>query len=367
MKSDFLQPIQDVISSFIELRPYLGWVVAIILLFLRFIKFLSDTIPQLQIVKARIITPAAKKWKFKKLVKEATKSDIQGHANLIIAKLKRELPSGWIQEMEIEWIERENRGDFFNDNQVVIRMRPLEDQDQNFVTAIYYFFKKAFFPKTKRVIPETHREASTLYICRRLIRTQKKHLEPVFEDYILEPAVQKRGGILNCLARYERIDERGFFTGTFLREIHEIATQIRFKELRKRMGNEIAEILKHIEGFIKDFDSDKDIPPGSWYRFGPVTSYSFLLIANPAKTSGGVNPYINRAKEKLAQGADRLYVFGTNKEKWFAQSVIGHIRRYVPKYKLVEKFDLYQDYRGESGGIGALFIAQKSLTNSSET
>ena len=362
MINDFLQPIWNSVSSFMKSHPLFGWIIAVVILILIGIKYLSDTIPQLEVIKSKVVTPLAKKWKFKKLIKEATKSDIKGHVNIEVGKLQNELPDGWIQKMDIEWVEREDKEDFINNNEAVIRMRPLSNQDYNFVTAVYYFFKKALFPKTKRVIPEAHREASTLYISRRLIRTQKKDLEAIFEDHILEPAVQKRSSILSCLDRYGRIDQRGSFTGTFLREIHEIATQVRFQEYRKRMGTEVAEILKHIEGFIKDFDSDKKIPPGGWYRFGPVTSYSFLLIANPVKTSGGVSPYINQAKEKLAQGADRLYVFGTNKEKWFAKSVIGHIKRYVPEYRLVEKFDLHRDYRGDPGGIGALFIAKKHLT-----
>lgn len=363
MINNFLQPIWDSASSFMTLHPFIGWIIAAILLLVVSIKFLSDTIPQFEVIKSKIIIPFAKKWKFRKLVKEAIKNDIRGHVNIEVGKLQKELPKGWIQKMDIEWVEQENKNDFINDNEAVIRMRPLENQDQNFTIAVYYFFKKVFFPKTKRVIPEIHREASALHMSRRLIEKQKKHLKTIFEDSILEPAVQKRSGILDCLDRYGKIDQRGFFTGTFLREIHEIATQVRFQQKRKIMGSEVAEILKHIEDFIKKFDSDENIPPGGWYRFGPVTSYSFLLIAHPIKTSGGVNPYINRAKEKLSQGADRLYVFGSNKEKWFAHSVIGHIQRYVSGYQLVEKFELYRDYRGERGGIGALFIAKKIQSN----
>lgn len=364
MSNDFLQPIWDSISAFTKSHPYGGWIVAGVILIVWTLKFLSNTIPQLEITKSKLITPAAKKWRHKKLVRAAIKSDIRGNVNLAVRKLQSELPAGWIQEMDINWVEKETKDDFLNDNDVVIRMRPLENQDHNFVTAVYYFLKKAFFPKTKRVIPDVHREASTLHICRRMIRTQKESLLPIFEDHILEPAVQKKPGILNCLDRYQNIDQRGFFTGTFLREIHEIGSQVKFNQMRNRMNSEVAEILKHIEGFIKDFDSeDKKIPPGGWYRFGPVTSYSFLLIANPVKTAGGVGPYINRAKEKLDQGANRLYIFGSAKEKWFAESVIGHIRRYVPGWKLAEKFDLHRDYRGEEGGIGALFTTYKNGDN----
>lgn len=364
MNNDLLQPIWTNITSFIKSHPFLWFIIVVIIVvgfsIYKCIQFLASAVPQVDVIKSKIIIPVAKKLRHKKLVKEAIKSDIKGHVNLAVRQFQSELPSGWIKEMDIKWVERESIDDFLEENDIVIRMMPLEDQDRNFVTATYYFFRKAFFPKTKRVIPEIYREATILHMCRRLINVHKKNLQPVFEDYILEAAIQKRKGILRYLERYDYIDKRGFFTGTFLREIQEIATIVRFNPKRNEMYSEASEILKHIEGFIKDFGPDKRIPPGSWYRFGPVTSYSFLLVAHPAKVSVGVKFHLKRAKEKLDQGAQRLYIFGNAEETKFTNMVIEAISRNVPGYKLIEKFDLYRDYRGNKGGIGALFVVNKS-------
>lgn len=363
MQDNFYKSILDWCYNFLADRPLLGWSVAGVLLLIAGFKFLCNLIPQFEIFNSKILIPVAKRLKHKKLVKAAIKSDIRGHVNHTVQKLEKELPMGWVQEMDIEWVEKESKDDFVNDNTPVIRMRPLEDQDRNFVTAVYHFFKKTFFPKTNRVIPETPREASILYMSRRLIYTEKRHLEPVFDDYILEPAVEKRGGIINYLERYKKIDTQGFFTGTFLREVHEIADQVKFTKMRKHMGQEIAEILKHIEKFIDHLNSEEEqIPPGGWHRFGPITSYSFLLIAHPLKTQKGIKAYLNRAREKLENGASRLYVFGTARETWFAKSVINSISHNIPGWQLVEKFSLYYDYRGKKGGIGALFVARSDLS-----
>jgi len=357
----FIKPILDFISSFIKTHPYIGYIVALILLIWVVIHYLGDFIPRCQIIKARVIMPIARKYRFKRLVKKVIKNDIQGNVNLVVRKIKNELPTGWIQEVDIEWVERENKDDFFNDNEIVIRMRPLENQKQNFVLATYYFFKKAFFPKTKRVIPEVVREASVLHMCKRLIKDRKNNLIKIFEEEILEQAVTREDKILNYLDIFNKIDMRGFFASTFLREIHEIADKVKFNKMRKKMDQEIVEILKHIVGFLRYFDSE-GIPQKEWHRFGPVTSYSFLLIAHPKKTSGSIQPYLKRAEEKLQRGVCRLYVFGAAKETKFAEAVINSINKYIPKWRLLERFDLYHDYRGDKGGIGALFVSEPNLS-----
>jgi len=88
-----------------------------------------------------------------------------------------------------------------------------------------------------------------------------------------------------------------------------------------------------------------------------------LLVAHPIKAAFGADAYINRVKEKLVEGVDRLYVFGTAQEREFAIMVINSIVGQVPEYKLVERFLPSKDYRGEIGGVGALFIKRDNSSN----
>lgn len=319
----------------------------------RVIKFLGNLFPVIDAFKSKITIPLAKKWKFRRLVREAITSDIKGNVNTIVRKIQKELPNGWTDEMDIEWVENESKEDFLDNKRMVIRMRPLDDQALNFVNATYYFFKKALFPGTKRVVPEIHRETSVLHLCHRLIQTKKREYIGVFEDNILEDAIQKKETILNYLERYEYIDKKGFFTGAFIREIHEIAKKIRFKKEQKKIKQEINGILEHIENFIKDKDIGDIMPDQEWHRTGLIGRYSFLLIARPETVS--IESHIYRAKKAFETGTNRLYIFGTASEKKLAEDVIEGICKSIPKCKLLEIFGLSYDYRGNEGGIGALF------------
>jgi len=358
MSEEIIQPFSEKIKIFLITHPLLGWaIVAVISLYL-LIKYLFNIIPQLEALKSDIIKPLAKKFKHKKLIKAAIKSDIRGNVNSTVMTLQNELPKGWCNEMDIKWVEEEKKEDFLNDNEAVIRMRPLDDQDMNFVLATYYYFKKSIFPKIKSVIPDNHLESSALYLSQRLLKTKKEKLIPVFQDNILESVVVKNKDILKYINRYEYIDSRGLFTGTFLREIQEVAKQIRFSSLREIIDKEIEDILTHLEKFIKGLKKKGDMPDSNWRKLGPVTKYGLLLIAQPQKVRVGIKQYVNRAKKDLSSGIKRLYIFGTRNEKSFAVKVIHAIDESIPEYKLIEIFHLFKDYRKRKGGIGALFIVE---------
>lgn len=347
-------------AGFVTAHPYLGYILTIVLLVIGVLWWAADAIPRLEVIKSKMLLPLAKKWKQRQLVKAAIESDIQGNVNRAVGKLAKELPAGWIPQVKIEWVGAETKEDFLSNDEPVIRVRPLENQDSNFVNAVHSFFKRHFFPKTQRIIPDAHREASILYVCERVVSQRgDAAVRKAFEDDILEPAVQKEDKVLDHLDHYKQIDKRGFFTAAFLRETHAIATEVRFEPARRRMNEEIRNILKHMDEFIAHYESEEGrIPDTGWSRFGPVTSYGFLLVANPMKVAAGARAYVNRAGERLKSGVHRLYVLGTAREKAFMMDVVDSIKKEVPGYELAELFEVNRDYRGEEGGVGALFVSR---------
>lgn len=338
-----------------------------------FIGFLADTIPQIETLKAKVYLPLARKHVFRKLSKQASKADIKGAVNSAVLKFAPELPLGWLKPMDIEWVITQSREDFLKDDEVIIRIRPVEDQKLNFITAVYYFLRKSFFPKTKKVIPDSHFEASVLFTSRKIIENQKPELVSMFEEQILEVEIDRDSKILNALENYKIIDRQGLFT-TFLREVHAVASDAKLTPMRNKMRQETNEILNHIKDFLNHYNEGakqnkwaNSIPAEMWTRVGPITNYGFLLIAMPFKVSAGTAAYVNKAEERALSGVDRLYVFGAESEKIFANKVIEDISSGVSKYKLLEKFSLSHDYRGTDGGIGALFVKRSTKTLRTET
>lgn len=355
MEELFEHPIAEAITNFIISHPVLWFTLFALLTIAIVLNWLARLIPQIDVVKSKILLPIAKKYKHRRLVKSAVKSDIRGHVNREIGRLQGYLPGGWAGEVDVDWVETESSSDLTEDNRIIVRVRPVDDQDQNFVNTAYYYLKSSFFPKTQAVVPKPHYEASVLHVCRQIAENRSPKTKEVFEDMILEPTIQRHNRIPNHLDDYSLIDQRGLFTGTFLRELHLMANDARFTGARNNVTAETTSILRHIKDFIEAYDSEEDMPADAWSNRGAVANYAILLVANPAKTDNGIDAYINRARLDFNSGVRRLYVFGASSERKFAEAVITAIQNTIDNVKLVEQFKTAKDYRGNKGGIGAVF------------
>lgn len=317
---------------------------------LTFIEMLFRIIPQLGKLRTKFWKFLASKWKHKRLEKRAIAGEIEDTVNEVVSELQKELPAGWINRASIEWIDKEIKEEDFSDGEMILRIRPMESQDENLVNGIYYFFTKALFPETKEIIPLSVKKSTALHLSRRTITDKKSFLSEKFENGLLESAIKTDPPIVEYIEKFEEIDRKGFFSGTFLREIHEIAHRSKFKQLRNTIEEEIKVALEHIKGFAKNIHTNTQ---NGWSRKGPATSYGFLLVAQPFHF--GVRPYVNRVHEHLRNGVERIYVMGTGQEKRFVKKVISAIAN-IPGCHLEEIFELNRDYRGDRGGIGALFV-----------
>lgn len=353
---DMLGPIKESLLNFIEAYPFLWFVIALLFIISTLISTLAKSLPQLDIIKSKVLLPIVRRYKHRQLVKSAIRSDVRGHVNREIKKMRKYLPSSWSKDMDLDWVPNEDARTFLAEGKIVIRVRPVEDQDSNFVNAIYHYFKTNFFPKAQNVVPQAHMEASVLHTCRSIANARSESTKEVFEDKVLEPAVSRHKKIPDYLADYESLDEKGFFTGAFLRELHLACIYSRFTPNRNNIANEVSEIMKHIKSFSENIGNEDGIPSTHWYKTGDASSYGILLVAKPIKTTLGIDAYINRANEHIQSGAKRLYVFGSNSESAFAKAVVVGISASIDGCQLIEEFETRKDYRGNPKGVGAVFV-----------
>lgn len=294
----------------------------------------------------------ANKYRYKRFQKKAIALDIENAVNETVSDLQSEFPAGWISKASIKWVDKNIKEDDLDDGEMILRIRPIEDQDENLIKGVFFFFSKSIFPKTKDIVPKNIRKAVALHISRRSIKDKRPFLINKFEDNLLEIAIRDDNSIIFFIDKFDEIDKKGFFTGSFLREIHEIAIRSRFKSLRNNFDRESRDVLDHIQSFVQQMNRN-DNP--KWSRIGPATSYAFLLVAKPTHSS--VDPYVKQVKIHLQRGVDRIYVMGTSDEKYFVREVISALSK-IPNCDLLEIFNLNRDYRGNRKGIGALFIRE---------
>ncbi len=344
------------------LTEILAFIGALTILF-SFIKLLFELIPHFGWLKTSVYKSLATKIKHRNLEKRAIASNIENVVNESVSHLQGELPLGWVSKARIEWVKEEKQEDL-DEDQLILRIRPIEDQDRNLINGIYYYFVKAVFPKVRQIIPMQPKKAAILQLSKRTVTKYHPYSIGLFEDHYLEPAIQKDGNIVHYLDNYETMDNYGFFTSVYLREATEVADKVRFTEQRMEIAAELDGIMAHIATFIKGIKKNPDIPDELWVRKAETYSYAFLLVARPVFRRK-VNTYVSKANKHISNRIEKLYVIGADKEKSFVRKVVSAITRWTA-YDLSEEFELYKDYRGEPGGVCAMFQIPSHLLQRKE-
>jgi hypothetical protein len=319
---------------------------------LGFIKLLLEVVPRFGKLKTNVYKKLSDSFKYKSLEKRAISSDIENVVNDSVSHLQQELPIGWINKAKIEWVKDETKKDL-DEDELILRIKPINDQDRNLMNGIYYYFTKVIFPKVKIVIPADYKKAAVLHLSRRTITNYHPYAISKFEENYLEPAIHKDAQIVQYLDNYQNMDQHGYFTSVYLREATDLAKKIQFSAKRMEINNELDGIINQIITFNKKCGKMPELPDNFWTYKSDSCSYAFLLVARP-KLTRKVNTYVNRAKIHISNNIMNLYILGANREKSFVDKVIREIS-YNTEYKKIEQFELFKDYRGEPGGVCALF------------
>ena len=342
---------KNFISSAFHYFSVVFFIIGCIVGFLYTLKQITETIPSLKRTWVNYLKRRAEKSDFKEHKKIAIKADIENVINSVTSEIRKELPKDWIRKVNIEWLEKSEDINLKN-NEIILRIKPLKNQDDNVLNATYSFFKSTIFPKVSTVIPNSIIEASALKITHRVIDSEKPFLTKKFENEIIESAIQKDKDVARYFGNFRVLDTRGFFTSFFLREIDTVAQDIRMDERRLKIGEEIDSILKHVISFSNSiYEIGENTKEDDWIRKG-FNSYAFLLVAKD--TNQNVNAYVNRAVLDKNAGIKRLYVLGRTERMHFTGNVIKILAR-KKGFTLLDTYKLSYDYKGNSGGKGAIF------------
>lgn len=346
-------------------RPLWHWfssIAGIVIVIWAIFKLIPGIVEECEKFKAKVYAPLSRALHHSGLARAAIKADIQGNVNGAINQLASQMPTGWISNIDIKWVNNETRTQFFEKKRMIVHMRPVDDQERNFVTVVNVFLKEVLFGNVRELVPNLQRTAAELMIGDRIACMRGTTTANAFGQYIFEPATQNTK-VEKYFHRYNGIDDRGLFSGPFIREVKHVAEEVRATRRKSQMAAEMNDALVHLEHFSESLDKHA-IPPDAWLREGIMTKYGLLLVANPLKAAADASDgYLTRVEDYYKRGVARLYVLGTAKEREFALRVIKKVDHASP-YQLEQRFDLFHDYRREPGGIGAVFSLRAPIVAS---
>ncbi|MFA6080882.1 MAG: hypothetical protein WC741_00560 [Patescibacteria group bacterium] len=341
------------IDSFINNHPRLGYFILFFLLFFWIINELVKNHPLYLQLLAKILIPLAKLFKFKKLQKAAIKSDIQGKINFVTNLISKEIPHEAIRPLEIQWIKDLANTNFIQENKILVRMKPVDSQDENLLNVAQPYLESILIPKSRLLIQETQKKAIIYFTTKEIISSNENLLRKFHEEYYL-PDCKKHQSIEEYFKKIDLTYKKGLFFSIGITALEEAANKHRFK--RTDLGSDFAQILDHLVTFINKLNTQNNINSElKWNFLGSGISYGLLLVARPnVAMIGKISPYVKRAEEKL-KICEMLFIVFSHREKNFGYQVANNIESELD-INFVEELKTKFDYRGENNGIVRIYV-----------
>lgn len=338
-------------------NPVIAWLVVLLLL-IWVIRDLVKNLPLFLKFKAIVYIPLVRFFRYKKFEKEAIRSDIQGTINYAVSPLIEELPSGSLKPLEIEYANNADINSFIRENKIFVRIRPVQNEDENFINVIRVYLEMALIPDSKTLLTEEQRKSITYFTTQKIVEGRKTLINKLHDEYFL-PDTHKYSKLNDYFQKIVTIDKKGLFYSIMIRIIEKGASNLRFKT--GTLSAEFENVLDHLVAFIKSLKS-KEKNESVWKYQKPGITFSILLVAKPEKTFF-VKPesYVNRLKDDL-KTTDWVFVVFSQAESRYGARVANAIES-ADVVDLVDSIKSGKDYRGKNGGIVRLYAKKDKLKN----
>lgn len=343
------------ILAIMKTHPFIGYVLFLLTIGVYILNQMTQTIPVLMSIKAKIFIPLANLFKFKQLQKIAIKSDIQGTVNYALAPFSKEITDQKIKPLEIEWVEDATTESFIKEDKILVRIRPLTDQDDNILSVTQPYLESVLLPHSSLLIADVQKKSVIHFTTKEIIGNNSRLLKKFHDKYYL-PDCKRYKSLEEYFNKIDEVYKRGLFFSVVISAIEFASDKNKFK--KTNLSPDFAHILDHIISFIQNLNKQESLVQGDsqlWDYHGESISYGLLLVANPFKAQNGkVKPYINRAEGHL-KTADILFVAFSYQERKFGNEVAKAIEEALP-VRLLDELTSKYDYRGSKNGVVRIFV-----------
>lgn len=266
-----------------------------------------------------------------KATKQRIKLDIQGRVNEFAKDISKKVPHFETDKVRIDYVGNElTRDAFFQNDEIIIRLRRDDSEEQNFVHATYLFISTSLLFKLKRYLSPSQRQALDLYVSMIFFQDQKPSVVDKFLEYYLHPYTQNKSSkIALYFNRFGKIDGGRLFFPIFIQELDFLGKMV----FGKRKDQLIIQEVDGLTEFLEPIATRKIGEENDLDYQGKYCRFAIMIIGKPSKLQASIEPYVKFIEEKLVpEGFNRIYMLGL----WSNKFRIDEICRDVS-----DKFEVY--------------------------
>jgi hypothetical protein len=268
--------------------------------------------------------------------KQIITHDIQARVNEFSKTLSKEIANVEPVGIKVQWIsDTQTPKQFFDRNKLVIRMRPHDSQDKNFINASMVFVSSVFLRKSKKYMSKSQKESIDLYVGKKLFEKEKPQIaDQFFEDYFSMKTISNEK-IMGLIEKYEIIDKVGLFFPILVQELTFFGEKIFYK----LKTNEIIKELSAFIDFLKNY-AEREIGERRLKKnFTGVYCRCGIVIIGEKVKIGLCEPYVSYIEKVINDKIENIYLIGpaTKENINFIKNIIEEVQSKLDVYKYVDK------------------------------
>ena len=257
---------------------------------------------------------------FKFAHKQYVKHDMQSRVNEFARGLSKEAPFLASKRVRIEWVEANvTRSSFFQDDQVILRLRRDDPEDLNFVHGAYMFVSTSLVFQVKRYLSQSQRKAVDLYVTTSLIEREKPGVRGHFLDNYLHSELADTGSkVARFFDAFAKMDKGGYFYPVFLQELDFLGQKVFGARKDDRIITEVNSLI----GFLEPIALRKIGDEGNLDFKQQYCRFAIVIVGRSYKLTPLGNVYVDYIRKTLVPDKiETVYVLGL----WENRSIIQNV------------------------------------------
>ena len=250
--------------------------------------------------------------------------DLQGRINVYIGKMRKQIPFLSTTRIKINWVDPSSeRKSFIENDQVVLRLRKDDPNDQNFIHGTYMFVSSSLLFKSKRYISPSQREAIDLYVTSRIIESEKPGVLGFFlDEYLIPRTKQPEAKVSVYLDDYAIIDQKGgLFGPVYLQELKFLGEKVFGRRNESEIIGEVDSLIQFLKSVatrqVGDIKTDLKF-------IGPNCRMEIVIVGRPEKLDL-VERWLTYIEKALVnRGIESIYVLSRYENKEIVREICNH-------------------------------------------
>jgi len=265
--------------------------------------------------------------------------DLQARINTFSKRANKEAEGVVTNKVQVVWVTKDNIESFLRKGTVIIKMKHLDNHDENVVNAATHYVSKGILPNARKYIDEQINKALDLILVKKILveEDDKGTSTEFFFKSTLTPSLDSDTNLKNRFQTLEMMENNGLLTRILLREMRIMGKKLHPQVPTRPVLDETKKFFDFLEALAR---RERGENIGTLNFIDQNIKVGILYVARGEVISlHGYVPYKKRIEQKIKLGSKNIYMFARRKNNILAVKEIADSFRQRQEITDVNNFE----------------------------